>query len=99
MGLMASLNPAEDAATPSLRLEFTTTVLPVITEPNIPAMSVDFCVPEQRVGTGGRVASAGCETRERPTAFLLIATGYYCQRNKVLADFLGESFTLSGRTK
>src|SRR5438105_658718 len=45
IGLIASLNRAEDVATPSLPVELTTTVHPVTAAPKIPAIKVDFCVP------------------------------------------------------
>src|SRR5436190_18112129 len=45
IGLIASLKRAEEVETPSFPVELTTTVLPVIAVPAIPAMKVDFCVP------------------------------------------------------
>src|SRR5438105_15693878 len=45
MGLILSLKRADEVATPSLPLAFTTTVLPVTGTPKMPAIKAPFCVP------------------------------------------------------
>src|SRR5437773_6762307 len=45
MGLICSLNRAEEPATPSLPLELTTTCAPLTATPEMPAIKVPLCVP------------------------------------------------------
>src|SRR5438477_12838587 len=45
IGLICSLNRAEEPATPSLPLELTTTWTPLTATPEMPAIKVPLCVP------------------------------------------------------
>src|SRR5207248_509446 len=68
IGLMASLKRAEEVATPSFPVEFTTTELPVTGVPKIPATKVDFCMPCLPM----RIVLASPATPALPISMLLL---------------------------